>query len=406
MKPLHAAIVASIAGLSAACGADTRPGDAGSDTGADTAGDTTPDTSDATPDSTPDTDGDTGADTSVDTGTDTGTTGTLPPIINEVAPAGDPTDWFELYNPNDTPIALDQYFFSDDPADPTRALFEFGTTIPARGYYVQLMDTTFPGFALGTAESVAIADVSGVVVAEVSWNDGDAPATTSWGRFPDLTGEFMTLYTPTPGAPNAENPPPECGDGRVDPGEECDDGNTTSNDDCSATCEIEVVVENCGNGRLDVGEQCDDGRSAGTRGCSATCTLDSTLGIVVINEATASSSTGIPDYIELASVAPFAVRLDRFSVTDNDPTHQFALDASYTLSAGGYLVLTRDEPGSFTWGLGAADGVRLYDPAGELLDSTDWADGENPADQSWGRFPDKTGSFSTRVVTSPGSANP
>ena len=60
-------------------------------------------------------------------------------------------------------------------------------------------------------------------------------------------------------------------------------------------------------------------------------------------------------------------------------------------------------------GLAAATvltGLRARESAGELLDSTDWADGENPADQSWGRFPDKTGSFSTRVVTSPGSANP
>jgi fibro-slime domain-containing protein len=38
---------------------------------------------------------------------------------------------------------------------------------------------------------------------------------------------------------------PRCGDGRVDGlyGETCDDGNTTSDDGCSATCQLEIVIE-------------------------------------------------------------------------------------------------------------------------------------------------------------------
>jgi len=165
-------------------GSDTTVEDTGtSDTGSDT---TVEDTG------TTDTSTDTGSDTTVeDTGTtDTGTTDTgpgpvtgVPPLINEVSAASTP-DWFEIYNPNDEPLSLNDFYFSDDELAPQRTLFPFGITIPARGFYQQTLDAVFPGFALGAAETLVIADIGGVIVDAVTWIDGDSPAGESFGRIP------------------------------------------------------------------------------------------------------------------------------------------------------------------------------------------------------------------------------
>lgn len=45
------------------------------------------------------------------------------------------------------------------------------------------------------------------------------------------------------GSGGSSEPPPGCGDGKLDPGEECDDGNNFDNDGCSADCRIEGTCE-------------------------------------------------------------------------------------------------------------------------------------------------------------------
>jgi cysteine-rich repeat protein len=396
-------------------GTDSTGTDVLDDSGADDTGtdDTSTDTTDVLDDSgADDTSTDTGSDdtgsgdTGIadDTSTDADTGALAPPVINEVA-ASEAPDWFELHNPNDQPLALDGWTFSDDAANPARATFAAGLVIPARGYLVQPVDAAIVGFSLGAAEQVVVSDAAGAVVDEVSWLDGDSPAGDSWGRLPDAVGPFTRLRIQTPGAPNVANPEPACGDGLLDPGEECDDGNTLLGDGCADDCTFEVVVGACGNRLLDGLEGCDDGNADNDDGCSATCTLEAFTGLVVINEATASSST-TSDWIELASIAPFAFSLSGFAVSDNQPdARRLVLGASRSLTPGGYLLLVRDEPGSFTWGLGAADGVRLFAPDATLLDTTDWLDGENPIDQSWGRSPDKSGPFSTLATPTPGARN-
>ena len=42
----------------------------------------------------------------------------------------------------------------------------------------------------------------GLLVAQVDWEKGQADEGTSWARLPDITGDFQTVDTPTPGAPN------------------------------------------------------------------------------------------------------------------------------------------------------------------------------------------------------------
>ena len=40
------------------------------------------------------------------------------------------------------------------------------------------------------------------LVAQIDWEKGQADEGTSWARLPDITGDFQTVDTPTPGAPN------------------------------------------------------------------------------------------------------------------------------------------------------------------------------------------------------------
>ncbi len=390
---------------------DTDPADTSTDTGttdtdpADTSTDTDPaDTSTDT--GTTDTDP---ADTSTDTGTtDTGTgpvTG-VPPLINEVSAASTP-DWFEIYNPNDEPLSLNDFYFSDDELAPQRTLFPFGITIPARGYYQQTLDAVFPGFALGGTETLVIADLGGVILDTVSWIDGDSPLGESYGRFPNGDGPFKRLYTPTPGTANLDNPPPACGDGRLDAGEACDDGNTTAGDGCNAVCVVEFIVENCGNGAMNTGEECDDSNTLDGDGCDSLCVLEGYTGLMVINEAQAGSSLGVTDWIEFTSRAPFPFRLDAFAYSDNQPDlHTVNFAAGTILYPNDFVTVGKDEPTGFTWGLGVAgDGIRLYAPDSTLIDTTDWLDTQAPIDSSWARLPNATGPFATNATPSRGEPN-
>ena len=408
---------------------DTSVDDSGDDTGTS---DTTVDDTGATDTGTTDTGagdtgttdtgttdtgaGDTGtSDTTIDdtNPTDTGTTDTgtgpvtgVPPLINEVSAASTP-DWFEVYNPNDEPLSLNDFYFSDDELAPQRTLFPFGITIPARGYYQQTVDAVFPGFALGGTETLVIADLGGVIVDTVSWIDGDSPLGESYGRFPNGEGSFKRLYTPTPGTANLDNPPPACGDRRLDAGEGCDDGNTTAGDGCSPSCTVEFVASDCGNGAMNSGEECDDSNTLDGDGCDSLCVLERYTGLMVINEAQAGSSLGVTDWIEFTSRASFPFRLDAFAYSDNQPdlhTVNFAIGT--ILYPNDFVTVGNGEPSGFTWGLGVAgDGIRLYAPDSTLIDSTDWTDGQCPIDSAWSRLPNATGPFATNATPSRGEPN-
>jgi len=395
---------------------DTATGDTGtSDTAVDDTGATDTGTTDT---GTTDTGtSDTGtADTTIDdtSPTDTGTTDTgtgtvtgVPPLINEVSAASTP-DWFEIYNPNDEPLSLDDFYFSDDELAPQRTLFPFGVTIPARGYYQQTLDAVFPGFALGGTETLVIAGLDGAILDTASWIDGDSPLGESYGRFPNGDGPFKRLYTPTPGTANLDNPPPACGDRRLDAGEECDDGNTTAGDGCSPSCTVEFVVSDCGNGAMNSGEECDDSNTLDGDGCDSLCVLESYARIMVINEVQAGSSLGVTDWIEFTSITTFPFRLDAFAYSDNQPDlHTVNFAVGTILYPNDFVTVGKDEPNCFTWGLGITngDGIRLYAPDGTLIDTTDWGAGECPIDSAWSRLPNATGPFATNATPSRGEPN-
>ena len=128
--------------------------------------------------------------------------------INEVAAAGSPYDWFELFNGSDEPIDLARYRFSDDLAEQTNITpFPNGVTIEPGGFFYTYVSDVWPGFKLGSNEELGLYTAAGDLVDSVDWNNGDSPPGKSFGRIPDGTGEFVTLNTITPGSANVSNIP-------------------------------------------------------------------------------------------------------------------------------------------------------------------------------------------------------
>lgn len=80
---------------------------------------------------------------------------------------------------------------------------EAGTTIEPGAYMQFSTDKDgWPGFALGGDEELGIWLANGTGVDRVDWDEGQSGEGQSYARVPDATGDFQTVNTPTPGAPN------------------------------------------------------------------------------------------------------------------------------------------------------------------------------------------------------------
>ncbi len=307
-------------------------------------------------------------------------------VINELAAAGEPTDWFELYNGGTAPIRLAGVGFSDDPAVPFKGTFGDVMLAPG-GYFLQEVSDEAVGFKLGGDELLLVTSPDGRTLDNVDWNEGDSPAGQSYGRYPDGTGGFKTLLNPTPGAMNVDNAANLCGNGRLDPGERCD-------------------------GALLGGRTCmDEGFASGTLACLSGCAGFDTTGCVaapaplVINEVSASGD----DQIELFNLGTTAVSLQGWWVADSgyvagDPTtegQRYVFTGTISIGPGQYRVLTKDV--EHTFGLGGADSVTLYDPLDRVVDRVVWTDGA--AAVSYCRIPNGTGNFEACRLATWGAAN-
>lgn len=126
-------------------------------------------------------------------------------VINEVAAAGAPHDWFELYNGTDRVIDLSGVRYTDDPLDaPAKATFRDDISIAPGAYRLVTVSDAIQGFKLGRDEVLALLSSDGVLIDIADWAAGDSPAGGSWAQVPDGSGAFETLPTPTPGAPNRD----------------------------------------------------------------------------------------------------------------------------------------------------------------------------------------------------------
>ncbi len=122
-------------------------------------------------------------------------------IFNEVeSNGGTPGDWVEMYNPTTATVDISGWVFKDND-DSHAYTFPAGTTIAAGAYFVT-EEATF-GFGLGGAESVRLYNKFGVLVASYTWT---THAVTTYGRCPNIVGEFATTAASTKGTANTCGP--------------------------------------------------------------------------------------------------------------------------------------------------------------------------------------------------------
>lgn len=118
-------------------------------------------------------------------------------VINEIESSGGvPGDWVELGNPDISTADASGLILRDD-NDANTVVLPAGTTIESSGFFVVDVGAQFD---LGDGDSVRLFDTDGTTLLDsYTWA---TPATTSYGRCPDLTGEFTTTVAPTRGLAN------------------------------------------------------------------------------------------------------------------------------------------------------------------------------------------------------------
>jgi len=370
--------------------------------------------------------------------------------INEVeSNGGTPGDWVELYNPSAAPANIGGFAFKDNDDSRTFAI-PAGTTIAAGGYY--LLEEAAFGFGLGAADSARLFDTSGTVVDSYTWT---AHAEITYGRCPNGTGSFGPTSASTKGATNSCTAAPittvklnEVESNGGTPGdwfELVNTGSTTvdisgwkmiDNDDTHAFFTFPsgstiapggyLVVEDSsfgfGLGAPDSVRlydatgapyetyswathatttygRCPNGSGAfTTTGTSTKGAANDCGSIIKLNEI--ESNNGSPgDWVELFNPGTAPANLAGFVLKDNNDASNYVFPEGTTVPASGYFVV---EDSAFGFGLGAADSVRLYDPAGALVDTYSWT---AHADTTYGRCPNGTGNFALTSASTKGSTN-
>lgn len=313
-------------------------------------------------------------------------------VINEVDPNGAPDDWFELYNGSGRDLELAGLGFSDDPGV-VKATLPVGTMLAAGRHLVVLVSDTRVGFKLAREESLALFTPDGELLDETAWALVDEAPGRTWGRWPDGRGDFQVVVASPAGVNTRPEPEPEpepepCGNGALDGGEVCDG---------------ELLRDmTCGDFGFDGGTLACDGLCArfDTSGCTLTPRPD-----VVINEVTSSGD----DLVELLNRGPVAADLAGWALTDQgylpgDTTtedHRWVFPAGARLAPGERRVLRKGS--DFAFGLGAEDGLILWDGSGAVVDDTAWTQGQ--AAVSWCRLPDGEGPFAPCVAATLGQPN-
>lgn len=134
---------------------------------------------------------------------------------------------------------------------------------------------------------------------------------------------------------------------------------------------------------------------------TVTCTANPTQpapAIVKVNEV--ESNGGTPgDWTELYNAGTTPADISGWTFKDNDDTHAYVIPAGTIIPVGGYYVV---EEAAQTFGLGSADSARLFDAAGNLVDSYSWT---AHAAVTYGRCPNGTGDFTSQSTSTKGAAN-
>ncbi len=277
-------------------------------------------------------------------------------VINEFMASNDATvadqdgeydDWIELYNNGTSSIDLSGYYLSDDSTDLFQWTFPSGSLIDADGYLIVWADDDVAQAGLhanfklsASGETLYLVDATGVLVDQVTF--GAQITDSTYGRFPNGTGSFQ-LMAPTY---NAEN--------------------------------VVLTVQ---------------------------------AGDVVINEFMASNDTTVADqdgeyddWIELYNNGTSSMDLSGWYLSDDiTELDMWTFPSGSSIDADGYLIIWADDD-SAQVGLHAnfklsASGETIYlvDSTGSVVDQITY--GAQITDQTYGRFPNGTGSFQIMPAT-------
>jgi Lamin Tail Domain len=278
-------------------------------------------------------------------------TGAARIVINEIESNGDPVgDWVELANAGAASADISGWKLKDNDDTHDFVVVPTGTML-APGGFVRIY--VFQTFGLGAPDMARLFDPAGNLVDSYSWT---THATGTYGRCPDGTGPFVDS-TPTPGASNA------CG------------GATGAAGSGGAA----------GAGAAGTSGAAGAG-AAGTSGTAGSGAAGAGDAPIVINEVE-SNGDPVGDWVELTNTGASTADISGWKLKDNDDTHAFVVVPSGTsLAPGGFFRIYVFQ----TFGLGAPDMARLFDPAGNLVDSYSWT---THATGTYGRCPDGTGAF-------------
>ena len=265
-------------------------------------------------------------------------------VINEVESNGDATDWIELINTGDAPVDVSGWAVKDDNDSRTLAIPANTSLAPGAFLAIDVDADATHGFGLGGADTARVFLADGTTLVDAhAWT---SHATTSYGRCPDGTGEFVDTAASTPGAANACD-----GTGPLEPDDEPAELSTT----------------------------------------------------LAINEV--ESNGDDTDWVEVANLTDAPIDISGWAIKDNDDTRTDVVPAGSVVPAGGLLVIDQQSatyPEGFTFGLGNGDEFRLYDLTGELAAKTTW-----PAHAlvSWSRCADGVGEWIDAPFSTKGEPN-
>jgi len=119
-------------------------------------------------------------------------------------------DWIELYNTTTKPLNLSGLYLSDDTSNLSKSVIPQNTIINANGYLIIWLDGSsstntalHANFKLSASgDRIVMSNTNAEILDSVSFSSQQADI--SFGRYPNGTGRFIKMYTPTFDAQNSD----------------------------------------------------------------------------------------------------------------------------------------------------------------------------------------------------------